>query len=42
MYEECRNMVQMNVFAGQKERHRHREWVRGYNGGKRRWDEWGD
>ena len=41
MYVESRKMVQMNLFAGQELRHRHREQTYGYQGGKRGWDELG-
>ena len=34
MYVEPRKMVQMNQFAGQKLRHRHREQMYGHQGGK--------
>ena len=34
MYVEPRKMVQMNRFAGQKLRHRHREQMCGHQGGK--------
>ena len=38
-------MVQMNLFAGQEQRHRRREWTcghRGVGGGRRGWDQLGD
>ena len=34
MYVEPRKMVQMSQFAGQKLRHRCREWTYGHQGGK--------
>ena len=34
MYVEPRKMVQMSQFAGQKLRHRWREWTYGHQGGK--------
>ena len=34
MYVERRKMVQMSQFAGQKLRHRCREWTYGHQGGK--------
>ena len=33
MYVESRKMVQMILFAKQKQRHRHREQMHGYQGG---------
>ena len=35
-------MVQMNLFAKQKQRHRCREQTYGYQGGKGGWNELGD
>ena len=35
---ESRQMVLMNLSAGQEERHRHREWACGRSGGRRGWD----
>ena len=32
LHMESRKMVQMNVFAGQEERHRCREWMCGHRG----------
>ena len=29
---ESRKMVQVNLFAGQEQRHRHREWTCGHGG----------
>ena len=43
MYVETRKMVQMNLFAGQQWRRRHREETYGYSGwwgDERGWDEW--
>ena len=37
MYVEPRKMVQMNQFAGQKQRHRCREQSYGHQGGKAAW-----
>ena len=37
-----REMVQINLFAKQKNRHRHREQIYGYQGGKGEWDKLGD
>ena len=39
---EYRNMVLMNLFAGQQWRHRHREQIYGHGvqGGRREWDVW--
>ena len=42
MYVESRNMVQMNLFAGQELRCRRREGTCGHSGGRRGWDELGD
>ena len=35
-------MVQMNLFAGQEQRCRHREGVCGHRGGRGGWDESGE
>ena len=39
MYVEYRKMVQMNLPAGQEQKHRKTERTRGHTGGKGRWDE---
>ena len=36
---ESRKMVLMNLFAGQEQELRHREWIHGQSRGRRRWDE---
>ena len=41
LYVESRKMVQMNIFAGQEQRHRCREWMCGHSGGRSGWDELG-
>ena len=41
-YVETRKMVLMNLFAGEREGHGHREWTCGHGGGKEGWDELGD
>ena len=37
---ESRKMIQMNLFAKQKQRHRRREQTYGHQGGKEEWDDW--
>ena len=36
MYVQSRKMEQMNLFAKQKQRHRHREQMYGHQGGEKR------
>ena len=42
IYVESRKMAQINQFAKQKERHRHKEQYMDTKGEKERWDELGD
>ena len=42
IYMESKKMIQMNLFVGQEQRHRCREWVCGHRGGRGVWDELGD
>ena len=39
---ESRKMAQMNLFAKQKQRHRHGEQMYAHQGGKGGWEELGD
>jgi len=41
MYVYSRKMVLMNLFAGQEQRHRHREQTYGHGGRGMGWDELG-
>ena len=39
---ESRKMLQMNLFAKQKQRYRHKEWMYGYKGAQEQKNELGD